>query len=526
MATYIPKKRTETGTEDLKFPISSIDGLQEEINEIKGNLSSYQPKTDESLATTDKIVVGAINEVNDKTYSYSIGLAYTLSDDETYYIVSGIGTCTDTDIKIPPKYKGLPVREVGESAFAGTFFVPNSSITSVVFPNTIIKIDANAFSYCNAIKSINLPEGLLEIGDTAFNFNTSLIRVTLPSTVVTIGSSAFFGAGFDSIIIPKSVTTLGHTFAPDSADIYCEIAEKPEGWDDNFAGAGKVIWNASNDFISVNEKLENLPAGIENAVLIFNVSTYPYMSMSAIVNAIENAGGDISKSNYVQFNGWLTNLLLMQFRSYGGNTYKVICNDVTNGYKIYNGTTDNVIDISTKTLDEFIAEGTPVTMPQIRFANFQDTNGTLRLTEDNPFTFTIELVGGGALQQDDLLQICVRRKYNYDQGTKSKWKLRCVVSRPITYEDIGKRFLSMDVSLSDVEPRGNWLFRNDRRPQKIKPAELLSGVEIVDSHSYIYFRIKRVNKYNSDGDECGAIFSNVERVAKTYRADIKRLTIK
>ena len=159
--------------------------------------------------------------------------------------------------------------------------------------------------------------------------------------------------------------------------------------------------------------------------------------------------------------------------------------------------------------------GSGFEMPQIRFANFESATTTMQLYENYPFTFTVEIVGGGALQEGDLLQICVRRKYLY-KGKGSKWKLRKVVQREITSEDIGKRFLTITVSLEDVVNHGNWLFRNDR---KARP----DGS--VDTLSYMYFRIKRVTNYY-DGDECDAIFSNVEKVAKTYHYDFNKLNIK
>ena len=159
-------------------------------------------------------------------------------------------------------------------------------------------------------------------------------------------------------------------------------------------------------------------------------------------------------------------------------------------------------------------------MPIIRFANFQDTEGDLCLSETNPYKFTIEILGGGALKEGDLLQICVRRKYKWGQE-RSKWRLRSVVNRDITSEDIGKRFLSIDVTLENQEMHGNWLFRNDR----CKKYDTYSG-EKLDTLSYMYFRIKRVTKYTSDGVECDAIFSNVEKVAKTYDYGANKLTIK
>ncbi|MBQ8772552.1 MAG: leucine-rich repeat protein, partial [Clostridia bacterium] len=47
----------------------------------------------------------------------SEGLAFSLSEDGAYYIVSGIGTCIDTNIKIPSTYNGRSVRGIAAYAF-------------------------------------------------------------------------------------------------------------------------------------------------------------------------------------------------------------------------------------------------------------------------------------------------------------------------------------------------------------------------------------------------------------------------
>ncbi len=79
----------------------------------------------------------------------SEGLLYTLSEDETYYIVSGIGTCTDTDICIPSEYNGLPVKEIGDDAFKDC-----SSLTSITIPGTVTSIDKGAFVGCSSLTSV------------------------------------------------------------------------------------------------------------------------------------------------------------------------------------------------------------------------------------------------------------------------------------------------------------------------------------------------------------------------------------
>ena len=51
---------------------------------------------------------------------------------EGEYTVSGLGTCTDTEIRIPTTYSGLPVVSGEASAFRN-----NTAITSVVVPDGI-----------------------------------------------------------------------------------------------------------------------------------------------------------------------------------------------------------------------------------------------------------------------------------------------------------------------------------------------------------------------------------------------------
>ena len=76
-----------------------------------------------------------------------------------------------------------------------------------------------------------------------------------------------------------------------------------------------------------------------------------------------------------------------------------------------------------------------------------------------------------------------------------------MAEREITYDDIGQRFLKIEVNPDD-ERNHKWLFRNDR----------VGG----GTKSFMYFRLKRVTAYGGDDRECNAIFSNVEEVKKTY----------
>ena len=116
----------------------------------------------------------------------SEGLVYELSDDGTYYTVTGKGSCLDTDIVIPSIYKDKPVTIIGDFAFSNC-----SSLTSVVIGNSVTTIGDYAFAYCDSLTSVVIPDSVTSIGSNAFNDCDSLTSVTIPDSVTLIGDYAF-----------------------------------------------------------------------------------------------------------------------------------------------------------------------------------------------------------------------------------------------------------------------------------------------------------------------------------------------
>lgn len=84
------------------------------------------------------------------TENYSIGLQYEVNEEGNYCTVTGIGTCTDTEIVIPATYEGYDVREVGKQAFAST------NLTSITIPSSVTSIGEGAFSGCTQLQRITL----------------------------------------------------------------------------------------------------------------------------------------------------------------------------------------------------------------------------------------------------------------------------------------------------------------------------------------------------------------------------------
>lgn len=279
-----------------------------------GELEAYKTITILEGSTNTEFVAwlkaNAVKQENTGAINPSEGLEYILSDDETYYICSGLGDCTDTIVSIPSEYNGLPVKEIGPWAFHGDYvhsqvtqiIVPNSVniireyafassdgepywesvLTKVVLPENNCTIEGGAFAGCVALTEVELPKDLLQISYALFSSCISLTNIKIPKTVETIEYDAFWACdNIASIIIPKSVKTISGSIFPsrNSSDptlvIYCEASEKPDGWDtswnegylavdfDEESGGAipavwDVVWGFASDFETVSEKIAEI----------------------------------------------------------------------------------------------------------------------------------------------------------------------------------------------------------------------------------------------------------------------------
>ena len=77
------------------------------------------------------------------------------------------------------------VTKIGEEAFF------DSTLTSIVLPNSVISIDDDAFNNCGKLTNVVIPENVISIGERAFSFCYKLTSVTIPDNVISIGIDAF-----------------------------------------------------------------------------------------------------------------------------------------------------------------------------------------------------------------------------------------------------------------------------------------------------------------------------------------------
>lgn len=139
------------------------------------------------------------------------GLAYSLSSDGTYATCTGIGTATDTDIVIASEYEGTPITSIGNTAFNS-----NTSITSVIIPDSVTFIGQRAFSYCSSLTNIELPNSINSLSDSVLS-GCAFTNIVIPSAVTFIGYAAL-----NNCKNLKRVDFSNHTSIPQlySGDIY------------------------------------------------------------------------------------------------------------------------------------------------------------------------------------------------------------------------------------------------------------------------------------------------------------------
>ena len=111
-------------------------------------------------------------------------------------------------------FTGCSIKEIifaqGTKTISQGMAFCESTLESVLIPNTVTTIGAYSFQNCVALKSISIPNSVTTIGDYAFNGCKGLTSVDIPNSVTTIGAAAFRDCtGVTSFNIPNSVVSFG-----------------------------------------------------------------------------------------------------------------------------------------------------------------------------------------------------------------------------------------------------------------------------------------------------------------------------
>lgn len=86
-------------------------------------------------------------------------------------------------------------------------FYDNNNVTSIRLPETIVKVEDEAFGWCRGLKEMNIPSGILEVGKGSFAY-VKMPEVKIPEAITDIPERAFMGLGAKKITLPSKLKTI------------------------------------------------------------------------------------------------------------------------------------------------------------------------------------------------------------------------------------------------------------------------------------------------------------------------------
>ena len=111
-----------------------------------------------------------------------------------------------------------------DDVLPGFCFKYKKTLTSIVLPDVLKRIDAEAFFHSGLTGSLNIPEGVVEIDERAFAGNDFTGVLTLPSTLKKIGTYAFNCAGFKCPLnLPDGIEEIGFVCFENCRNLYGKL---------------------------------------------------------------------------------------------------------------------------------------------------------------------------------------------------------------------------------------------------------------------------------------------------------------
>ncbi len=218
-------------------------------------------------------------------------LEYELSQDETSYIVTGIGKCKDSNIIIPSEYHGLPVKSIKYDAFRGC-----SNLTSITIPNSVTSIGDSAFRSCSSLTSITIPfvgSTLEGTSNTHFGYifgaatssdNKKYVPDSLKEVIITSGTSIGDYAF-------RSCSSLINVYYDGTIEDWCKIKFSYQDSNPMNPAEHFYIKNTNNEYDEVTEII------ISNVNI--SIGDYQFYSFDNIINVeIPNSVTSIGDSAF------------------------------------------------------------------------------------------------------------------------------------------------------------------------------------------------------------------------------------
>ena len=163
-----------------------------------------------AVSVSGNLAVSVSAEVvqNDGTFNYQI-----VHGGKSIQILGLVSGSKDT-VEIPAEIDGLPVTDIGDSAFYNESHKAKNSLKKVIIPDSVVTVGSGAFAYNVSLTEIVLPGSVKTLGANAFEGCTKLSKAELSEGLESIGDNAFNGCEvLPSVTIPASVKNIGENIS-------------------------------------------------------------------------------------------------------------------------------------------------------------------------------------------------------------------------------------------------------------------------------------------------------------------------
>ncbi|MGN0613410.1 MAG: leucine-rich repeat protein [Porcipelethomonas sp.] len=230
---------------------------------------SMSGNSDGNGLLNEPITAEAANYSSQMEYGDYLSYVRVDDDEDGFYDHVEITDC-DTSavpVEIPSEIDGMPVTDIGDSAFSYC-----SQIESITIPASVTSIGNGAFFNCTSLADVTIYDSVTTIGENAFSNCLELKNVIVPDSVVSIGKNAFYNCtSLESITIENPECDIYDS--PDTIESTAIILG-PEG-----SSAEDYAWAYERTFELLEEPAVSTPA-VTTAVTI--VSETVQTTVSAI----------------------------------------------------------------------------------------------------------------------------------------------------------------------------------------------------------------------------------------------------
>lgn len=474
--------------------------------------------TTEKADVADHVLVGTSNVCKVCNKTVTTRLAYELSADKEYYIVTGKGSISDKAIVIPDTYREKEVREIADRAFEGeditsvtiganvtkigTRAFENANLTAATLGASIEELGYRVFCGCEQLQTVQIQSSLTVLPPYTFEGCSSLKTVTCATPLAEIGAQAFLDCSELTTIDLSGCTKVGFSaFAGCSKLASVSLTSLKVAEEYAFSGCAiatvtlpATLTQVSNNLFNGCTKLTTVELSAES------VGNSAFEGCVLLDTVTLNDGAQLIGSNAFKGCSALASLTLPDtVVRVGENAFTgtgLISTDggVQYAANVVVGVNSGVTSVTVKAGTVGIADGAfrknttlnSVSLGSVRFIGVSALRECSKLTAIT-FTESVKIIGANAFRESGLTSVSVPATVE-TVGDNAFYDCKSLISVTVHAKEIGR----FAFSYTGVNRTLNSPVKERPDYAKLTSITLGEEVEIIGSNAFQYCPVTSV----------------------------------